>query len=318
MNVQHRRNCHAVVAFAIFSSVFATETHAEFSEIVAFGASLTDTGNVAIASPAILGFSAPPSPPYYMGRFSNGPSWLEILADNLGVQRPMASLAGGTNYAWGGATTGSVDNSFGVDNVDVQVATYLGERVPTGGELFVIAGTSASNDFGEGQNNVDAPVEKLGRALSDLAAAGAKNVLVMSNIAPPGGPPLATQVNTALSSEIAAQRVANLGLTIYEFDADQVLVDVLSNPSEFGFTNVVDPACSDCGGGATPNPTNIAPNPDEFLFWDDAHFTAPFNEVLGSRAASVVPEPSAGPLFVLGLVAILGRRGTTKACPAGT
>lgn len=41
-----------------------------------------------------------PQPPYYEGRFSNGPVWIEIAARQLGV-----SLA---NYAVGGATTGAV------------------------------------------------------------------------------------------------------------------------------------------------------------------------------------------------------------------
>ena len=186
----------------------------------------------------------------------------------------------------------------------------MGERVPAGDELFVIAGTSASNDFGEGQVDAAAPVQKIGQAISDLAAAGAKNLLVMGNIAPPDfHAALATQFNAELSSEIVAQRLTNIGLTIYEFDADQVLSDVLANPSEFGFVNVVDPACSDCGGGANPSPTSIAPNPNEFLFWDNAHFTAPFNEVLGNRAASVVPEPSRGSMLLLGLVMLSRLRG---------
>ena len=96
---------------------------------------------------------------------------------------------------------------------------------------FVIAGTSASNDFGEGQVDAAAPVQKIGQAISDLAAAGAKNLLVMGNIAPPDfHAALATQFNAELSSGIVAQRLTNIGLTIYEFDADQVLSDVLANP----------------------------------------------------------------------------------------
>ena len=52
--------------------------------------------------PPVFGFSAPPSPPYYMGRFSNDAIWVDVLSDELGLERPRASLAGGTNYAYGG------------------------------------------------------------------------------------------------------------------------------------------------------------------------------------------------------------------------
>ena len=41
-----------------------------------------------------------PQPPYYEGRFSNGPTWIEVAARQLSV--------GLANYAAGGATTGVV------------------------------------------------------------------------------------------------------------------------------------------------------------------------------------------------------------------
>ena len=51
----------------------------DISEIVAFGDSLSDTGNTYKA----VGYT--PSPPYYQGHYSNGPIWLEDLADRLGA-----------------------------------------------------------------------------------------------------------------------------------------------------------------------------------------------------------------------------------------
>src|SRR5579872_6310142 len=66
----------------------------QITQIVAFGDSLSDTGNDLIA------FGSP-QPPYYQGRFSNGPNWIDDLAAKLGVPDPQPSLAGGTNYAYG-------------------------------------------------------------------------------------------------------------------------------------------------------------------------------------------------------------------------
>ena len=45
-----------------------------------------------------------PEPPgYYLGRFSNGETWIEVAAKQLGVKL--------SNYAAGGATTGIVYSS---------------------------------------------------------------------------------------------------------------------------------------------------------------------------------------------------------------
>ena len=67
----------------------------EITGIVAFGDSLSDTGNTFLAA------GIPPAP-YYQGHYSNGPIWLEYLAGRLGVAAPLPSLAGGTDNAWGG------------------------------------------------------------------------------------------------------------------------------------------------------------------------------------------------------------------------
>lgn len=63
-----------------------------------FGDSLSDTGNFYGAT------QQPQSPPYFTGRFSNGPVAVEGLAQQLGF-----TIA--ANYAWGGARTGR-DNFF--------------------------------------------------------------------------------------------------------------------------------------------------------------------------------------------------------------
>lgn len=62
-----------------------------FDGVVVYGDSLSDNGN-------LYGAIGVPPPPYYMGRFSNGPVAAEYLANNLNV--PL------TDWAWGGATTG--------------------------------------------------------------------------------------------------------------------------------------------------------------------------------------------------------------------
>jgi phospholipase/lecithinase/hemolysin len=61
-----------------------------FSKVYVFGDSLVDTGNVYIATSADPNDpfpTFPPSPPYYNGRHSNGPLWVEVMAAELGLPR---------------------------------------------------------------------------------------------------------------------------------------------------------------------------------------------------------------------------------------
>src|SRR6266536_3488274 len=76
-----------------------------FREVLVFGDSLSDTGNVLAVTEPVLAEAIPISPPYFQGRFSNGPVWVDILAERLDLPlRPF--LQGGTNFAFGGAQIG--------------------------------------------------------------------------------------------------------------------------------------------------------------------------------------------------------------------
>lgn len=84
----------AIVALLLFGSPGRA---GNITGIVSFGDSLSDVGNTYLAA------GIPASPPYFNGCYSNGPIWLDDLASKLGVGLITPSLAGGTDYAWGGA-----------------------------------------------------------------------------------------------------------------------------------------------------------------------------------------------------------------------
>src|SRR3954471_9015267 len=67
-------------------------------DLVVFGDSLADVGNLQLASQGAF-----PNSLYAGGRFSNGPMWVETLAEFLGEPAVTPSLAGGLNYAFAGA-----------------------------------------------------------------------------------------------------------------------------------------------------------------------------------------------------------------------
>jgi hypothetical protein len=88
---------------AVLASLASASSPAfAYTALYAFGDSLSDVGNAYIAS----GLKVPISP-YDAGRFSNGPIWLEDLATKLHLAPVMPSLAGGTDFAFGGAQTES-------------------------------------------------------------------------------------------------------------------------------------------------------------------------------------------------------------------
>lgn len=92
----------------------ATTTLASIDRIVLFADSLSDNGNVYKHS----GF--PPSPPYWKGRFSDGPTWAEHVADAISI--PFE------NIGYAGATTDNADayseyNGYVVPGLKQQIET---------------------------------------------------------------------------------------------------------------------------------------------------------------------------------------------------
>ncbi len=102
-----------VVAFLVSVGLPASANASlqTLSSLFVFGDSLADGGNSGLVTQTAPGggYTYPPFP-YYNGQYSNGPVAVEYLWRSYNGNLPFRpSLAGGTNYAIGGATTG-VDN----------------------------------------------------------------------------------------------------------------------------------------------------------------------------------------------------------------
>jgi hypothetical protein len=61
------------------SELLMSENPSGISRLVMFGDSLSDNGN-------LFRFTGEPAPPYWEGRFSNGPTYAEQLANELGAK----------------------------------------------------------------------------------------------------------------------------------------------------------------------------------------------------------------------------------------
>jgi outer membrane lipase/esterase len=172
-----------------------------FKSLIIFGDSLGDSGNNAFVFDRIVAPSLPPGTlrtqtpipsqafiptfPYTSNRYSNGPVWVEQLADLLGMSA-LASNLGGTNFAFAGARTGPLGSSFPFSLLD-QVAGFLappGNNAPVDALYIIMGGGNDLRDILENgaDPNVVIPtyVSNIRQILTRLHSEGAENFLLVN------------------------------------------------------------------------------------------------------------------------------------------
>jgi phospholipase/lecithinase/hemolysin len=302
----------AVIALGMIMLVDGRAQGDQITGIVSFGDSLSDVGNDYLASG---GTQPAPVANYSQGRFTNGGNWLDYLAHDLGVAAPVASLAGGSDYAFGGASTGSGTTTYApgqqVPNVDSQIAMYLSNHAPTAGELFTIW-AGGNNLLISNQTNPTIPAGDIAHEITTLAAAGAKQFLI-PNLPLLGEIPLSSGLSLAQRQGLDAWSVGfnqtlqaeatmlqnSLGIQIHIVDIQGLFQKVLSDPQNYGFTNV------------TGSAINSSLNGDGYVFWDGEHPTTATDALIAEVAAQSVPEPSMLLIFavsIAGLATSIKRR----------
>ncbi len=315
-----------------------------YSNMFVLGDSLSDVGNLFIAtnSNPVLPFpQLPQDPPYYQGRFSNGPNYSEYLWQNLNLPGDIApSFAGGTNYAVGGARSRyhtfdrAVNPSFDplIDATLFPGFTLLGQRdallsdmgsaLDPGALYTVWIGSNDVADafeaalFGPGPGYANSlllqSANDLLTVINDLVGAGAEELLIpnVPNLGlvpevqalPPEAQAFATGLTQAYNDIVDAGLTAIMA-NITRLDTFQFLTDLVDDPTLFGL-----PASTNvteaCFSGFVGTIGTVCANPDEYVFWDKIHPSAVTHQLLGSVAAAAVPEPSIIVLMGLGLVAI--------------
>ena len=293
-----------------------------YSNLVFFGDSVSDSGNVALAIGAqsgvlqtITGNSYIPDNPYNpSGRFTNGPVWAEDFARMLG-QSAAPSLAGGSNFAWAGARTGG--SGYRVPTLTEQSQQFLASvgQVAPASALYVIAevGNDARDALVALATSQD-PAQTVqqfamdyaghvGDIVGNLRSHGAQNFLVFNNVdlgvVPAitfmggGVPGTATYLTSVMNAALAARLQGQSGMTF--FDTFAFVDGVVQQPAAYGFTNATD-ACGAIAGADC----------SRYAFWDGLHPTAAMHQLIANAAfAAAVPEPSTLVLLVSGLAGLL-------------
>jgi outer membrane lipase/esterase len=310
---------------AACAALLAPVTAHAYSALYVFGDSLSDAGNVYLATSGVQ-----PAPPYVGGQFSNGPTWVQDLSGSLGLGSETPSLIGGNDYAWGGATTGyAASAGAAVPSLQAQVQAFNsvhGNSAPSTALYSIWIGANDLDNIlasrpppGQALTEAEGAAAVETAAISTLAAEGAKRFIVplVPNL---GQTPDSTAAGTAaaaaatelsqvydatLTTGIQALATAD-GISVTILDTYSLIDSVIADPAAYGFTNVTGSCYTGpYTGGGTP-----CADPNDYLFWDGLHPTAAGHAIIAAEAAADLPEP--GTLALLGTgvagLAILRRR----------
>ncbi len=274
-----------LVSLSILSLMLATATSAgSFTELVVFGESLSDTGNLFAAT----GGAIPPSPPYFEGRFSNGPIWVDYLASALDLSVD--------DFAVSGALTGRT-NRFDDPSIPVEFPGLLDEidafvgLNPAGGDRHTLyAVWAGADDFRASPSpaTILPAVQNLAHAVDTLTRHGARHILVFNmpdlGLTPAG-------VASGFSTELTALSIAfnhalkstlkGRGHHVIVVDIFDLVNDIVADPSKYDLTDVSTP-CLDLVT------FSVCADPDEHLFWDPLHPTTRGHKILADRLQDLV------------------------------
>jgi outer membrane lipase/esterase len=279
-----------------------------FSDVIVFGDSLSDAGNIAVIQhlPAGNSFTTNPDPVY-----------AEIVAAYFG-DTLTNSLSGGTDYAYGGACARpngggfTCINSPGSFSLPTQINTYLaangGHADPNalymmwGGanDIFTAAGNPAT-----AQLNTGIAAGTMVNLISTVQNAGARTIVVFNlpdlGLTPDnvgtanqaGASGLAFAFNSTFNSSLA-----NLGDGIVPINVFGLINEIVGSPSLYGFSDVTHKACGTgstsvaCGPVGSPLPFHYAAGTNQsFLFADSVHPTGAAHAILANVVIATLSAP---------------------------
>ena len=260
-------------------SVFWNSMSPQYTEMYVFGDSLSDSGNTYSA------FGTPESPPYWQGRYADGKNWVDFTQDWLGHSN-VAGRGGssGNNRAFGGAATGDGMTYFVIENIGKQVDDWDQNNNLASGDAVAIWG--GGNDLlNYGETNPQVLVNNLERHAEQLIAAGGQEFIFFELPALEKTP--SASGDSAQDKQALGQRVVDFNAGMHTMAADlastySVTTHVIPvfegfemlfySGEHFGITNVTHAACDHDGATCDSNDP-IAPNVEEYIFFDNLHPT---------------------------------------------
>jgi phospholipase/lecithinase/hemolysin len=290
-----------------------------YSELIVFGDSLSDTGNLASLAPVDFPW------PYYQNRVSNGPLAVDVLAAERGLSAAasmhLVSGSGGGNFAVDGASAAG----NGTEDLAAQLQAHLqrqgGQALQAALYVVMIGGNDVRDarnkaSASEAENIVDEAVAAILQTLSTLLQKGAAKILVVN--APDIGripetlekaksdaaivarsTQLTSRFNNALGSVIASLKM-QYGVALVEFDLFSYFNQLQDNAASHAFTNSEE-GCFDPDDYSfhTDCFSLFGIKFDRFVFFDDIHPTAKTHRLIGEALHQALQESAADATVIM-------------------
>lgn len=290
-------------AVILFFSIIVSAS--PLDKIVVFGDSLSDNGNLY----EYLKHQLPLSPPYFEGRFTNGPVWIEDLVRSYYPNNSNQHLL---DYAFGGAgILEEQDDDSELFTLNREMDAYfLANHEKADENSLYVVWIGSNNYLGvpdDVEKSVGDVIRGMEHGLHRLVNNGAKQILVL-NVPDLGRTPVARELDAVESLSYLAKRhnvlleklIINLkgqypGVHWIYSDVNLVFDEMINNPSDHGFTNITDT----CYEEIIPNDLRksksilkmvssvkpkISSNPCKgYLFFDPVHPTGPAHQLMAEK-----------------------------------
>lgn len=326
----------ALCGLILFSGSALTQAQAEaarFDNLVVYGDSLSDSGNVFLLAQG----QAPDPAHYWQGRWSNGPVWSEDLASLMGLSNKLtlsqlmtaqaAAPGFGSlffNNAFGGAETGT-GAALPVVNFLDQVNQAVDAQITIPANTLVAVWIGANDFLNADLSSQDQVAAVIGNAVTNIITGltkltdimGATDIAVFdlpdlgatprNNGTPEGaaqGQAVAQAFNATLAQAVDGFAAAHPGVNIHSISSYNLFDQALINPGIYGYTNTTEAALL---AGKTFDTAQ------GYIFWDTIHPTAQTHRLLAATVYGeiFINEPGASYLMTdtgrpLGIVSMNG------------
>ena len=285
------------------------------NKIVVFGDSLSDNGNLY----EYMKRQLPLSPPYYQGRFSNGPVWVEHLAKFYFPNDPDAHLL---DYAFGGSGVRENDDDDDDDDeeallsLDREIDSYLLAHHDRADPASLYIVWMGANNYLAIPDDADGTLQRVNdgikTSLLRLVNKGAKYIMV-ANLPDLGKTPaaidfdavnllssLSTQHNAMIAEQVAGLQEEYPQVQWLLFYVGEIFMRAIDFPETYGFTNTKD-TCYEAATLSSSSQSvlkmvaSVKPHLgnnacDGYLFFDPVHPSGRAHEYLARESIDLIEK----------------------------
>ena len=272
------------------------------STVVVFGDSLSDKGNIYEYTKHRM----PAAPGYYQGRFSNGPIWPELLANQL---FPKSSSTHLLDYAFGGAGVLEMKGDSFVLSQEIDSYLLAHETTDCSQSLFVL--WIGANDYllNPEMNDADSAcvTKAILNSVQRLVDKGAQHIMLV-NLPDLGHTPLGYELelveplsqitqlhNQLLHNEFYELQHRYPDLKWVYVDINHLFADMINHPSVYGLANTTERCFF-------AKPLFLKPGSQQrtkfhyndeclgFLFFDNLHPTKEVHQVISAYMMNALAD----------------------------